>query len=263
VPSEDVRQLQVRVGRPPFAYRVSGPDDWLLLETEPNAWQPSVERILAGSRPALARLSASERRQLRDLLETVVVAAQQTGVVLSLVKLARAGADGELFCGSLALSWYDSAPVMADMEFCRMVAGDAEELEEFDGTAGPALLRCEAVRHQEPWDTIFPGERAYVAQGFVPVEKTSWTALVTGTVSSPSHGELLRKLVRRMAGSVRVVADAPEGPEAPEEPDAPGRPDGGTARRGGGPPSRFGTQRVIDRSEGPSGMDGRWRRPLG
>jgi hypothetical protein len=256
VPS-DVRERQVRVGRPPFAFRVSGPDDWLLLETEPNAWQPSVQRILARSRDGLGRLTASERRDLRDLLETVVVAAQEAGVILSLVKLARdtgkGGNRGELFCGSLALSWYDSAPVQADMPFCRLVAGDAEELEEFEGAAGPALLRCEDMPHQAPWDELFPGDRAFAAQGFVPIDGTFWTALVSGVVSSTGHAELLRRLVRRMAASITRTAGAPE--------DGAGVPPAG-APAGAGPVSRFGTTRVIDKADRPSRMDGRWRRPL-
>jgi hypothetical protein len=253
VPS-DIRERQVRVGRPPFAFRVSGPDDWLLLETEPNAWQPSVQRILAQARMGLGRLTARERRELRELLETVVGSAQEAGVILSLVKLARdpAGlAGGGMFCGSLSLSWYDSSPVQADMAFCRLVAGDAEDLEEFEGAAGPALLRCESMRHQQPWDELFPDDRAASAQGFVPIDGTSWTALVSGIVSSTAHAELLRKLVRRMAASIRLTAGTPEGDGPPEAPAA------------GGPVSRFGTRRVIEKTDRPSGMDGRWRRPLG
>ena len=271
MPSELTRQRQVRVGRPPFAFRVSGPDDWLLLETEPDAWQPSVQRVLARARGGLGHLSASERRELRELLEMVVVIAQEAGVILSLVKLARgitsraarAAAGGAragrreapaLFCGSLSLSWYDSAPVQADMAFSRLVAGDAEELEEFEGAAGPALLRCEPTSHQAPWDQLFPDERAFSAQAFVPIDGTSWTALVSGMVSSTDHAELLRKLVRRMAGSIRVTAGDPGdgGPGGPEGP--------GEAK---GPVSRFGTRRVIEKTDRPSGLDGRWRRPLG
>ena len=114
----------IRVGRPPFAFRIRGPDDWMLLDTAPNAWQRSVERILADRAVELGRLPGRQRRQLATLLEDVVAAAQQTGVVLCLVKLARDAGD-RLFCGSLALSWYDAAPVPADLAFARLAAGDA------------------------------------------------------------------------------------------------------------------------------------------
>jgi hypothetical protein len=256
LPSEVRRERQIRVGRPPFGFRVSGPDDWLRLDTEPNEWQPSVQRIFANSRDGLGRLSASERRELRELLESVVIAAQETGVILTLVKLARADmqGDGPLFCGNLSLSWYESAPVEADMSFCRLVAGDAEDLEEFEGAAGPALLRCETVRHQEPWSSMFPGERAFSAQGLVPIEGTFWTALVSGMVNSTEHADLMRKLVRRMAGSIRVSASDPGGD---------GGPSGTPTQERGAPLSRFGTRRVIEETDQPSGMDGRWRRPLG
>jgi hypothetical protein len=37
----------IRVGRPPFAFRIQGPDDWMLLETAPSTWKRSLERLLA------------------------------------------------------------------------------------------------------------------------------------------------------------------------------------------------------------------------
>lgn len=66
----------VRVGRPPFAFRVQGPDDWMLLETAPNTWERSVERILADRAVELGRLPGRQRRQLMTLLEDTVAAAQ-------------------------------------------------------------------------------------------------------------------------------------------------------------------------------------------
>ena len=40
----------------------------------------------------------------------------------------------------------------------------------------------------------------------MPVPGTRWTALVSGTTSDPGHTDLLARLVRRMAGSLRVAA---------------------------------------------------------
>jgi hypothetical protein len=193
----------IRVGRPPFAFRVQGPDDWMLLETAPNAWQRSVERILADRAVELGRLPGRQRRQLVTLLEDTVAAAQQTGVVLCLVKLARDAGD-RLFCGSLALSWYDSTPVRADLAFARLAAGDAGRVEELDTPAGPALLRREALRQPIPALELFGNGMTSSVQAFLPVAGTGWTALVTGTAGHLGHADLLDRLVRRMVGSLRV-----------------------------------------------------------
>ena len=193
----------VRVGRPPFAFRVQGPDDWMLLETAPNTWERSVERILADRAVELGRLPGRQRRQLATLLEDVVAAAQQTGVVLSLVKLARDASD-RLFCGSLALSWYDSTPLRADLAFARLAAGEARRVEELDTPAGPALLRREALPQPIPALELFGDGLSHSAQAFLPVAGTCWTALVTGTVGHASHAGLLDLLVRRMVRSLRV-----------------------------------------------------------
>jgi hypothetical protein len=193
----------IRVGQPPFAFRIEGPDDWLLLETAPSTWKRSVERLLADRAEELGRLPGRRRRQLLALLEDVVAAAQQTGVVLSLVKLARDASD-RLFCGSLSLSWYDAAPVSADLAFARLAAGDAGRVEELDTPAGPALLRRETLRQPNPATEWFGDGMTHSAQAFLPVPGTSWTALVTGTVVSADHAGLLDQLVARMVGSLRV-----------------------------------------------------------
>jgi hypothetical protein len=193
----------IRVGRPPFAFRIEGPDDWMLLETAPHTWERSVERLLADRAVELGRLPGGQRRQLLTLLEDMVAAAQQTGVVLSLVRLAR-DASGRLFCGSLALSWYDAAPVRADLAFARLAAGDAGRVEELDTPAGPALLRRDALPQPIPAVEPFGDGMTHSAQAFLPIAGTSWTALVTGTVGRADHADLLGRLVGRMAGSLRV-----------------------------------------------------------
>jgi hypothetical protein len=198
----------IRVGQPPFAFRIQGPDDWMLLETAPNTWKRSLERLLADRAVELGRLPGRQRRQLMTLLEDIVAAAQQTGVVLSLVKLARDASD-RLFCGSLALSWYDAAPVRADLAFARLAAGDAGRVRELDTPAGPALLRREALSQSIPATELFGDGMIHSAQAFLPVPGTSWTALVTGTVGRADHADLLDLLVRRMVGSLRVQLQPP------------------------------------------------------
>ena len=72
----------IRVGRPPFAFRIQGPDDWMVLETAPGTWRRSVERLLADRAVALGRLPGRQRRELMTQLEDLVVHGQQPiGVV--------------------------------------------------------------------------------------------------------------------------------------------------------------------------------------
>ena len=189
---------------PPFGFRIEGPDDWTLLETAPNRWRRSVERLLDPP-GRTGRLPASARREAVGVLEDLVAVAQHTGVVVCLVKLGRDGV-GRLFYGSLTLSWYDSAPVPADLAFVRLVVGEVEDVEELETPTGPGLLQRTTEAVPPEWRDLFGGATAHAAQALVPVPGTRWTALVSGTTSDPRHSDLLGGLVRRMAGSLRVAA---------------------------------------------------------
>jgi hypothetical protein len=189
---------------PPFGFRIEGPDDWAQLETAPNRWRRSVERLLDPP-GGTGRLPASARRDAAGVLEDLVAVAQHTGVLLCLVKLGR-DAGGSLFYGSLTLSWYDSAPVPADLAFARLVVGRADDVEELDTPAGPGLLHRTTEAVPPEWRDLFGGADTHAAQALVPVPGTRWTALVSGTTSNACHADLLAGLVRRMAGSLRVAA---------------------------------------------------------
>jgi hypothetical protein len=190
---------------PPFGFRIEGPDGWALLETAPNRWRRSVERLLDPPPGGTGRLPASARRDAAAILEDLVVVAQHTGVLLCLVKLGR-DAGGRLFYGSLTLSWYHSAPVPADLAFARLVVGQADDVEELDTPTGPALLQRTTEAVAPEWRELLGGATAHAAQALVPVPGTRWTALVSGTTTNPCHADLLAGLVRRMAGSLRVAA---------------------------------------------------------
>jgi hypothetical protein len=189
---------------PPFGFRIEGPDDWTLLETAPNRWRRSIERLLDPP-GGTGRLPAAARRDAAGVLEDLVAVAQHTGVVLCLVKLGR-DAGGRPFCGSLTLAWYDSDPVPADLAFARFVVGEATDVEELDTPTGPGLLQRTTETVPSEWRDLFGGSSAHAAQALVPVPGTRWTALVSGTTSDSRHTDLLAGLVRRMAGSLRVAA---------------------------------------------------------
>jgi hypothetical protein len=189
---------------PPFGFHIEGPDDWTLLETAPNRWRRSVERLL-DPLGGTGRLPAAARRDAAGLLGDLVAVAQHTGVVLCLVKLGR-DANRRLFYGSLTLGWYDSDPVPADLALARLVVGEAADVEELDTPTGPGLLQRTTEAVPPEWRDLFGGSTAHAAQALVPVPGTRWTALVSGTTSDSRHTDLLAGLVRRMAGSLRVAA---------------------------------------------------------
>ena len=189
---------------PPFGFRIEGPDDWVQLETAPNRWRRSVERLLDPP-GGTDRLAAPVRRGAAKVLEDLVAVAQHTGVPLCLVRLGR-DADGRPFYGSLTLSWYDSAPVPADLAFAQLVVGQASDVEELATPTGPGLLHRSTEAVPPEWRDLFGGASSHAAQAFLPVPGTHWTALVSGTTSHPGHADLLAGLVSRMAGSLRVAA---------------------------------------------------------
>ena len=189
---------------PPFGFRIEGPDDWALLETAPNRWQRSLERLLDPPDQA-GRLPAPARRELAGILEDLVAVAQRTGVVVCLVKLGR-DAAGRLFLGNLTLGWYDSTPVPADLALARLVVGDDGDVEDFETPTGPGLLHRSTEPVPAEWRELVGGATAYAAQALVPVPGTRWTALVSGTTGDLHHRDLLTRLVRRMAGSLEIAA---------------------------------------------------------
>jgi hypothetical protein len=189
-------------GVPAFDFRIDGPDDWACLETAPNRWRRSVERLLDTPGGA-GRLPASARRGAVAILEDMVAVAQHTGVLLCLVKVAWE-AEGGLFYGSLTLSWYDSTPVPADLTLARLVADDPDVAVELETPTGPGLLYHSTEPVPPDWRDLFPGARASCTQALIPVPGSHWTALISGIVSDPRHGDLLTALVRRMASRLQV-----------------------------------------------------------
>ena len=205
-------QLNPGVTHPPFAWSVDLPADWALLDTHPQTWRRSAERLL-DERFAGTRLSRPERRGVLDFLEQLVADCQRAGTALSVVALGKLGSGGVGSAG-LHLAWHDCAPRAADLAQARRAVPDRGTASEVAAATGPALL------HVDRMSVVPPGTATRVPlasyQVFVPLVPTSWLAVLSTASAHPELSDALRALVVAVAASVR-----PADHTLPDDVDAP------------------------------------------
>jgi hypothetical protein len=202
-------------GRPPFAFRVEVPDDWTVFDTAPESWRRSAQALI-GAKRGSERLSPAQRRGALEILADVAAVAQQVGTCVSVVKLAK-DPEQRLFWGSLALTWYDSKPIQPDLEFLKVVAGKRDRQRVFETDLVTGLL----VRSETLWVNPLPGimteGHTYDTQVYLPMPRTTWTALVSGSTVAAAHADLMEKLVCRMALSLDPDLPAEKQKKEPAE----------------------------------------------
>lgn len=195
------------VGRPPFSFKVEGPDDWDVLETTPQRWQISLERFLDrlthSDDAATAAAARTYRPGLEDLLESVIRGAQQAGTALCLLRFG-IDKDRQPFSASLTLSFVNTSPLPASTTltleaFATPAPGrDVDELDLPD--RDPAVMVTTTTAYDETLIGLFGHDGASVtAQAYVPMPGTTWTAVLTGTSSRSEHASLMQSLAARMA----------------------------------------------------------------
>jgi hypothetical protein len=211
-------RLNQDAAHPPFAWRVSLPESWALLDTHPATWERSLDRLV-DERLAGRRLTAGQRRELRSHLEDVVTAAQRGGVLLSLIQLGPLSTGGFASVG-LHLAWYDSAPRTADLSLAREAVGRQGVVEEVETDAGTLLLQRDYLMMTPPG---LGSRKALTSlQAFLPLAGRTWTAVVATSSAHPELTDLLRELVIATAGSIAPAEDQPD--EGAGRPDPAGTP---------------------------------------
>ena len=240
-------QLNPDVAHPPFAWSVGLPGDWALLDTHPQTWRRSAERLL-DDRFAVARLSRPERRGVLDFVEQLVADCQRAGTALSVVQLGKLSSGGVGSAG-LHLAWHDCAPRSAGLAQARTALPDRGTTTEVEAATGPALL------HVDRMSVVPPGTATRVAlasyQVFVPLVPTTWMAVVSTASAHPELSEGLRELVVAVGASIRP-GEAPA--EAPG--DAPARDDAPATDRPAGFEKGFATRLHRHDVAGEPGTDG-------
>ncbi|MFI0352910.1 hypothetical protein [Actinomadura sp. 9N407] len=198
------------IHRPPFAFRVEVPDDWTVFDTAPETWRHSAKALVSGG-----ELTPAQRRGAMRILQDVAESAQLVGVCVSAVKLAR-DRERRIFWGTLSLTWYDSKPIEPDLAFLEIVVGKRDRRQIFECDLAAGLI----IRGRTVWADPLPGimteGRTYDTQIYLPMPGTTWTALFSGSTAAAAHADLMEKLVRRMALSLKPdlpVRNPKSGPE--------------------------------------------------
>ncbi len=214
LPSSDLK-LNANVAHPPFPWIIGIPSDWILLDTHPQSWQRSAERMV-DDRFQGRRIRAGERREVLDFVEQLVADCQRSGAALSLLQLGRMS-TGSVGSAGLHLGWFDSAPDPAGLALVREVLPRTGTVTEVDTPSGPALL------HRDTASSTPPGSltrvRSTVLQLFVPLTDTTWTAVLS---AATPHAELERVLEEAIVAVAQSIARVEVAPDLDEEPDPAG-----------------------------------------
>ncbi|MDO5669809.1 MAG: hypothetical protein Q4G50_07380 [Corynebacterium sp.] len=205
--------------RPDLLWRVQLPSTWILLDTHPATWRSQAERIAEDYLPG-HRLRAAEKRLIREQLTHTVTAAQDAGVLLTLV-LPGLLDDGTVSAATLLLRWEDSAPRRASLAPAQHAFAhlDPQIKRTPEGNSWLSV-------HQEALSGPLTNRRpVYTRQGYLPLPDSTWTLIISGSAPTVELAEIVGEVVARLVNSVRVVpggqgerigAKAPEGAEGRE-----------------------------------------------
>jgi hypothetical protein len=200
-------QLNPGVAHPPFSWSVGLPSDWALLDTHPQTWRRSAERLL-DDRFGGARLARPERRGVLDFLEQLVADCQRAGTALSVVQLGKLTSGGVGSAG-LHLAWHDCAPRSADLAQARRALPDRGTATEFQAATGPAVLHVDRMSMMPPGTATRVALASY--QVFVPLFPTSWMAVLSTASAHPELSASLRALVVDVATTLQPADGAAAG----------------------------------------------------
>jgi hypothetical protein len=215
LPSEDLK-LNPNVPHPPFEWLIGLPADWSLLDTNPESWQRSAERLV-DDRFHGRKLPAAERRGVLGFLEQLVADCQGAGAALSLVQLGRMS-TGQVGSAGMHLGWFNSAPNLASLALVREALPQSGLVYTVDTSCGPALL------HRDEASSLPPGGttrvRSVVWQIYVPVPETTWTALLSAATPHPEMHPAVEDAIVAVARSLLPVESdgSPDGDDSPPPP---------------------------------------------
>jgi hypothetical protein len=198
LPAENLK-LNPDATHPPFAWLIGIPADWALLDTNPTSWERSAERLV-DDRFFGRKLAAADRRAALDFLEQLVADCQRADAILSLVQLGRL-ASGAVGSAGLHLGWFDSSPNPAGLTLVREALPTTGTATEVETVSGPGLLHRDVASIAPPG--TFTRVRSTVFQLYLPLDGTTWTAVLSAATPHPELEPVLENVIVAVAKSIR------------------------------------------------------------
>ncbi|MFD7653965.1 hypothetical protein ACFV4N_08300 [Actinosynnema sp. NPDC059797] len=214
-PTDQMIQLNHHAPHPPFAWYVSIPSTWALLDTNPTTWQLSLTRLV-DERFAGRSLRAADRRAVTTFLEQLVADCQRAGTVLSMVQLGRM-TTGQVGSAGLHLAWFNSGHQPAGLALVRESLPRSGTTEELTTPAGPALLHTDEASTVPPGGTL--RVRSRVQQAYLPLPGTTWTAVLSAATPHPEMHTVLDEVLRAVITSIQPAQQDDEFPPPPHDTD--------------------------------------------
>jgi hypothetical protein len=205
--------------RPPFRFEVDIPEPWIVPDLDPRRSAGWIRQFVERSGTDGA-WSSPDRRAAAQLIRSVVATLRAQGVLLAAILAGRVGP--EVVGASVTLGWR-RLPDQVDLDalgslLARMEPGECELVDRrlvdlLVLSSGRAIRLRSLERARVPGST---GEREVaVHQLFVPIDPTSWTAIVTATTASPELRERVRLIAIHVADSIRTgTIGCPQGGDA-------------------------------------------------
>ena len=224
----DTLQLNANSTHPPFEWSVGIPSDWALVDTAPETWQVSAERLVDhkfGGR----KLPAAARRTVHGWIEHVVSESQRANTILCVMQFGKLS-TGELGSAGVHLLWHHTGDKPASLDLVHEMLPENADTALVETETGPAILA------QDRSSLVPPGFRSRVSvqnyQIFLPVPGTSWMLLLSAATAQEEMERVTYEVITAMARSVLTATPDPdaggEEPAQPEEfvavdkPEAPG-----------------------------------------
>ena len=209
-------QLNPDASHPPFRWHIALPSDpsWSVLDTNPSTWERAAQRLV-DDRLAGQRIKTAQRKSVLRFVADLVASCQQAGTVLSLIQIGFLS-SGQLSTAGLHVAWYDSDPDPASMATVRQAISAQGVVEHHDTAAGPVLLQRDFQSITPPGSVERVGLTSL--QAFLPLEHTTWTAIVATASAHPTLTDLLHTLVLEVAGSIHILdGDSDSFPAGPDD----------------------------------------------
>lgn len=161
--------------RPPFSFTITAPPGWEALRGDAPSLRDDLVALVART-PLWASLTPKQREGAGTLLGGVARMAASTGAVATLLRVEHDPAGPVV--ASITLGWMRTAPLRADLDLARVVAGGGSPVET---GLGPGLLS----HRQEP---IGPDAVNVSTQVVAPVPTSVWLAVITGSTGVTPAG---------------------------------------------------------------------------